>query len=358
MSCYLHRINNEKQVAYSFSKNGILTIGFLFDTKDEANTILKKAREDIKTSWGDFRECIAKYWCDEWRTKRTKDSLWYFARINSGDYIVVPKDYGLFSIYKAKDHAKPIMELPDDEIPAMDFSGKKKLFKKNDGFLYIEGSDDPLDLGFYIECELIKDNINRSAAGAELCSAMKYRSTTKELSEELLDEVIGLSKNENANTLASKIKIEKKKKLAAIEEFVRDRLNPDQFEELVCDYFDKLGASESVKQSKRQKKIDGNEYSDSDVRVEFDKFNLVINIQVKHHSGKTDAYAVNQIKDFADQNRMHDFEQREGWTYSAWVITSADDFDNTAKEEAKKNNIRLVALKEFSEMLSDVNLIS
>lgn len=357
MSCYLHRINNEKQASYCLSNKGILTIGFLFDTEEEANTALEKSREDVKVSWGDFKDYIAKLWGEAWRTKRAKDSLWYFAQINSGDYIVVPKDYGMFSIYKAKDCAKPIMELPNDKIPETDFSGKKKLFKKDDGYLYIEGNPEPLDLGYYIECELIKADIKRSAAGAELCSAMKYRSTTKKLSEELLDEVIDLSRNENANTLVSKIDREKQKKIESIEKFIRHVLNPDQFEELVCDFFYKLGASDSVIQSKRQKKIDGNEYSDSDVRAEFDKFKLVINIQVKHHSGKTDAHAVKQIKDFADQSRMHDFEQKDGWTYSAWVITSADDFDNNAKDEAKKNNIRLIALKEFSEMLSDVNLI-
>jgi HJR/Mrr/RecB family endonuclease len=44
-------------------------------------------------------------------------------------------------------------------------------------------------------------------------------------------------------------------------------------------------------------------------------------------------------------------------TWARWVISSADDFSDKAKEEAQKNNVILINGSDFSKMILRVGLV-
>jgi hypothetical protein len=72
----------------------------------------------------------------------------------------------------------------------------------------------------------------------------------------------------------------------------------------------------------------------------------VIHIQGKFHGGVTGDKGVEQIIRYSDQKELDDNS-----TYIKWVITTADDFTEEARDKAEKNKVRLINGHEFARML-------
>ena len=70
---------------------------------------------------------------------------------------------------------------------------------------------------------------------------------------------------------------------------------------------------------------------------------------MKKHSGKTDAWAVEQIKAF---RANHDYGDNQALL---WIISTCDRYSDEALKEAGKG-VRLIAGKEFSEMILDAGI--
>ena len=212
-----------------------------------------------------------------------------------------------------------------------------------DGIPRVEGEGFH-DIGFVIKVEMLKDNIPRGWATTELQSRMKFRGATVE--------VTGLKKDiEDLLAAEGNVDIEEKlieDSFMVFEAVIRKHVNDIQLEKLVKWYMERIGA-DRVKIPPRNErwKEDG---ADADVIAEFDALGLVILVQVKKHSGKTDDWSVTQIRRYKEQqNDKNDGDNDT--TYVSWVITTAEEYTLKAHQQAKEQGIRLIADREFVRML-------
>ena len=128
-----------------------------------------------------------------------------------------------------------------------------------------------------------------------------------------------------------------------------NKYTPEQIEILVKLYFEKMGATniEIPPKNDSLKK----EESDVDVIASFEDLNILFYVQVKHHEGETDTQAISKLTNYKEYN----FNKEDQTTSIAWVITTAK-FSDKAKEEARKNNIRLIEGNEFAKMLLNAGI--
>ena len=79
----------------------------------------------------------------------------------------------------------------------------------------------------------------------------------------------------------------------------------------------------------------------------FDHMRTAYCVQVKFHSGVTDDWAVQQIRDFAAQkDRMDD-----GYTKIGWVVTFAPSFSAECVQLAKEHSIGLFTGTDLARMI-------
>ena len=88
----------------------------------------------------------------------------------------------------------------------------------------------------------------------------------------------------------------------------------------------------------------------------FENIKLIIYIQAKFHKDKVNEWGTNQILDYKTNKESID----DGYNKIAWVITSADTFNNEAENIATENEIQLIDGLEFSKMLlnAGINLLN
>ena len=79
---YLHRISHEGNISYNLLEQDYLTLGW---SKFTDSDILKAAREE---GYPEFNPIAKKYGEEH---NRSRWSMWYFARMNVGDKVVVVK---------------------------------------------------------------------------------------------------------------------------------------------------------------------------------------------------------------------------------------------------------------------------
>jgi restriction endonuclease Mrr len=133
---------------------------------------------------------------------------------------------------------------------------------------------------------------------------------------------------------------------------IKTELNPDKFEKLVMTYFKTIGANEVTIPAKNERGKEG----DADIVAVFENLKLIIYIQAKFHKDKDNEWAINQILDYKTNRESID----DGYNKIAWVITSADTFNDEAKKIAAENEIQLIDGIEFSKMLlnAGINLLN
>ena len=102
---YLHRISHEDYVSYSLMNQGYLTLGW---NELAGSGILEAAKEK---NYNKFDSIAKKYGAGN---SRSRWSMWYFARMNIGDIIVVPLYNSKFSVFEICDIAKSIYVLEKD----------------------------------------------------------------------------------------------------------------------------------------------------------------------------------------------------------------------------------------------------
>ncbi|MBD5164972.1 restriction endonuclease [Helicobacter sp.] len=93
-----------------------------------------------------------------------------------------------------------------------------------------------------------------------------------------------------------------------------------------------------------------NKERDADVIAIFENLKLVLYIQAKFYEDKANKYAVEQINDYRNYASNDD----DGYPHIAWVITTADEYNEEALKLATENNIILITGIQFAEMLLNV----
>ncbi len=355
---FLSRISHESNVSYALldqGKIGYLTLGWsLFSDTD----ILDAARENgyprfdiITTEKGN-------------NTTKSRWCMWYFAQMNVGDIVIVPKYDGLFGAYEVIESAKPIASI-ESEISVLYGAWDNSKIIWKDQKLYNTKEERLIDLGFVVKVRPLFKEFKRRYITSELNSRMKIRTTTANISDiKTIQECINAGIENKPITLYENVIEELAdslwKKLALI---------PDdmQFEKVICWYFRKCGAQSWVLPKNDPKKTD---YADADVIASFDNLKLTIFVQAKHHNidSITSDWSVTQIVKYKEQGvgqgeeKLNlDKEDEESMldnqtVYSYWVISSAKEYGVEAKANAEKNHIRLISGKEFAQMLVDIGI--
>lgn len=341
---WLHRISASYDVSYSLLMKGYITLGWsLFADTD----ILKAARE---TTTKRFEIICEDKGCSK---TRARWSMWYFAQFSEGDIIVVPTARGKFSICRIIEQAKSISSFQHEIGNFTSDLGKQVSW--DNGRLSCESQI--VDVGFAAKVEFLQKEIYRSEyADAALTARMKMRQTNGEITNRDLcisvDNAAALEKpirfydaaRECAKALLKPIK----------------KLRPDQFEKLVQAYMKRIGADDVYIPAKNEHGKSGD--ADADVVAVFNALKLAVLIQVKHHEGITDKYALKQIYEYVNQlkdpNSELNYDYDEEYQILPWVLSSAAEYDEDAKSYAKENSIRLINGIEFAEMLLDVGIVN
>lgn len=337
---FLHRISYEDQASYSLMRKGYITLGWSAFVE---SGILDAAREEGYPRFDVITEQYGE------KQSRARWNMWYFARMNVGDYIVVPLYWGLFSVFEAVDIAKPITEL-EPELSSFTGEWNKHTISWNEHRLYDENENRTIGLGFYIKVKPVVENVHRNIVSGELIARMKIRSTNADISDisEHVEKGIEAGKTNKPVTLYEEVIDTLVEKL---NKSICEILDDNKFERLVKWYLEKCGASSVWIPPKNESgKRDG---ADADVIAEFDNLRYIVYVQAKHHKGETSAWAVEQIDSYKDQKSEGD----SSYTYATWVVSSAESFSKQAESNAKDNGVRLINGPEFSRMLIDCGLL-
>lgn len=337
---FLHRISHEGNVSYSLLDMGYLTLGW---SKFTDSDILEAAREEgyprfnpITNDYGESHN-------------RSRWGMWYFARMNVGDKIVVPLYDGLFSVYEVEERAKGINEL---KTIVQEFKGawdNHRIIWRNNR-LFDESSQREIDLGFFIKVKPIVKDVFRNYVTGKLVSRMKIQYTNADINDikEHVETAIKVGKTGKPVSLYEESLKEFAQKL---KKQMSELLDDTRFEKLIKWYIEKSGAEYSKIPAKNEPgKKDG---ADADIVAEFKNLKHIIYIQAKHHNDKTSDWAVHQINEYYNQKAEGDSD----YSYAKWVISTCDDYSEEAKKLANEYNVRLIDGEEFARMLLDVGLL-
>lgn len=347
MNYWLHRIalRNCMNVTYPLLDNGYLSIGFSDFCDDELTFLPKFYSKNDDEAWIFLEDTMQSLYGS---VSRTRYFLWRFLReMKKGDWVLVPSS-GTFSIYEVLDDVAIAANDPSFSFPDTDWSGRKIVRDSKYNMPQIIGSKDYLDIGFMKKCKPISLNIPRSQyADAALTSRMKVQSTNLDISdlkESILTAIERHNKNKPINLKAELLD----RTVEIWEKALLDIPSPEKFEKLVQWYFIKIGASSVEIPPKYYTGKEG----DVDVVAFFENQKTVVNVQVKHYTGQTSDWAVDQITDYVKSERAN-FDEYHN---ILWVISSADSFSDECIKKAKENNVRLINGKEFTTMLLNVGL--
>jgi restriction endonuclease Mrr len=338
MNYWLHRISYLAELSYPLFDKGFLTIGFSdFTNKELIDKVLENDLDYFNRQFLDMWGILP----------RSRYNLLRFLKFNKGDIVIVPS-WGTFSVCEIIDE-KPLLinETYSDDLKTW---GDKKVY--TDGIHLISENGNRYDLGFARKVKILYKDISREKfADAKLTSRMKIRQTNCPIDdlEKSIEQSIKNYK-ENKPIHLHTIIVEKTANLVL--DAIKTELNPDKFEKLVKTYFKTIGANDVNIPAKNARDKEG----DADIVAVFENLKLIIYIQAKFHKDEDNEWAINQILDYKTSRESIDV----GYNKIAWVITSADTFNDKAKKIAAENGIQLINGLEFSKMLlnAGINLLN
>lgn len=338
MNYWLHRISHIAELSYPLLDKGFLTIGFSDFTHGEF------IDEVLKGDWNYFNGQFQEMWGS---VPRTRHNLWRFLNFKKGDVVIVPS-WGTFFACEILDE-RPLLigETYSDDLKTW---GDKKV--TTDGYCLMSEEGKTYDLGFARKVKVVHRNVSRAKfADSKLTSRMKIRQTNG-LINDLKKSVEKSIENYRENRPIHLHSIIVEKTADLVLDAIKSELNPDKFEKLVKTYFKSIGANEVSIPAKNARDKEG----DADIVAVFENIKLIIYIQAKFHKGRVNEWGTNQILDYRTNKESID----DGYNKIAWVITSADSFNEQAEKIATENEIQLIDGLEFSKMLlnAGINLLN
>lgn len=338
MNYWLHRISYLAELSYPLLENGYLTIGFSDLTDSE---LIEKV---LKNDWSFFNNQFQEKWG---HIPRTRHNLWNFLKMEKGDVIIVPS-WGTFFVCEIIDD-KPLLigETFSENLKSW---GDKKI--KTNGKYLLSENDDVYDLGFARKVKVLYKNISRDKfADAKLTSRMKIRQTNAQIND-LKTSIEKSIENYKENKPIHLHSIIIDKTTSFVLETIKNELNPDKFEKLIKIYFKTIGANEVTIPAKNESNKEG----DADIVAVFENIKLIIYIQAKFQKGQISEWATTQILDYKTNKESID----DGYNKIAWVITTANTFNENASNLAKQNEVQLINGMEFSKMIlnAGINLLN
>lgn len=338
MNYWIHRISHISELSYPLLEKGYLTIGFSDFTSDE---LVKRV---LQNDWNYFNKQFEIKWGN---VSRRRHNLWRFLNFKKNDIIIVPS-WGTFFVCEIIDE-KPLLihEVYSEDLKT--WEGKNV---KTDGNLLLSDNGNSYDLGFARKVKVLHKNISREKfADAKLTSRMKIRQTSSQIND-LKKNIEKSIDNYKENKPIHLHSIIVEKTASMVLDIIKDELNPNKFEKLVKVYFKTIGADEVTIPAKNESGKEG----DADIVAVFENIKLIIYIQAKFHKGKINEWGANQVLEYkTDKESIAD-----GYNKIAWVITTADSFNDNTEKIAAENEIQLIDGLEFSKMLlnAGINLLN
>ena len=338
MTYWLHRISHLAEVSYPLLDKGYLSIGFSDFTNAE---IIDKVLSD---DWNYFDQQFQEMWG---RVPRTRHNLRNFLKMTKGDMVIVPSR-GTFYVCEIIDD-RPLL-IGETFSEGLKSWGDKSV--STNGTHLISENGNVYDLGFARQVKILYSQISRDKfADAQLTSRMKIRQTNASIND-LKSSIEKSIENFKVNKPIHLHSIIIDKTSNTVLEAIKNELNPDKFEKLVQAYFKTIGANEVSIPAKNERNKDG----DADIVAVFENIKLIIYIQAKFQKDRISEWGTTQILDYKTNKESID----DGYNKVAWVITTADTFNDKAENLAKENEIQLINGLEFSKMLlnAGINLLN
>jgi len=328
----LHRISHCWQVSWPLLNAGYLSTGWQClaeDEKEKIDDLLKNTTDFDQVTNLKFAGC------------RNRCSLQRFSKLKKGDWVVVP-GYKMFSIYEVEESPISVQKLV---LPDSFKDSFGKIIKKSEaGFLAYEDSK-IIDIGFLVKVKPIKADISRSQyADSALTSRLKVRQTNVWINDLRKSVESSLSNAEKKTPINIHNEIINNS-VETVLNSVKKITDPDKLEKLVKWYFSKIGASKVEIPAKHNSEKDG--YEDADVIATFELLKLVVYVQVKKHYGTTEDWGVKQIKEYKEKHT----DKIDDYSVCAWVLSTANEFNENAIRLADENDIRLINGEDFATML-------
>lgn len=338
MNYWIHRISHIAELSYPLLNKGFLTIGFSDFTDDEFIDKVKAG------DWAYFNEQFREKWGS---VPRTRHNLWNFLRMSKGDIVIVPS-WGTFFVCEIESEVP--LKIGETYSEGLKTWGDK-VVSRNGNFLVSEQGK-TYDLGFAWKVKVLHKNISRDKfADAKLTSRMKIRQTNANINDLKLS-VEKSIENYSINKPIHLHSIIIDKTTNLVLDAIKAELNPDKFEKLVKSYFLTIGANSVSIPAKNERDKEG----DADIVAVFENIKLIIYTQVKFQNGQISEWGATQINDYKTNKESLD----DGYNKIAWVITTANTFNEKAENLAKDNEIQLINGQEFSKMLlnAGINLLN
>lgn len=336
MDCWLHRITggeNALPLSSALLDKGYISIGWCdFSSEDYLKRIMAG------------RTSFDQLFLDEgWGLPRNRWNLWRFVvGMSQDDLVVVPRPYS-FSVYRIADDTVFTNETLNPSL-LIDWNGDPVTLRE-DGYLYNK-TGNAIDLGFYRRVKLVEKDIPRSEyADQDLYSRMKIRQTNA-----LINDLLG-SVNEAVDNFRNKKPLNLRASIlenaaGTVLEKIQALQNDSKFEDLVQWYLDSIGGRVSTP----SKNESPTEAGDADRVALFDKLGVAVMVQVKKHSGQTDAWAIEQINAYKKNHISDDY------TTVLWVISTCDSFSQEARQAAQETGVRLINGLDFASMILDAGI--
>lgn len=341
---WLHRITGGKNAwqmsDHLFRKHNLISIGWSDFSTDEFVEGVRSKGIEYMNEWIK----------DEWKISNLPRSRWslynFINNMKAGDIVLVPS-YGTFSICEILDDKV----LSNESLPVEYYSNLGiSLHHTNgpdNGYLYYDGTQDCVDLGFYRNVKVLHpDLVREEYASGDLISSMKIMQTNADITglEEEIKDVISRAEQERPIDLRDEIFGGTCK---AMQDVILKWTDDRTFEQLVENYLRAIGADIVTTPAKNESKA---EDGDADRVAYFEWLNLRISIQVKKHKNITGDWGVDQIIAYQKNHDTRDCNEL------LWLISSADDFTEEAKSKAKDEKVRLINGTEFARLLMDVGI--
>lgn len=334
MNYWLHRISHVAELSYPLLDKGYLTIGFSDFTNSE---IVDKV---LANDWNYFNRQFQEMWGT---VPRTRHNLWNFLKMSKGDIVIIPS-WGTFFVCEILDE-RPLLigETFSEELKSW---GDKSV--STNGTHLISENGKAYDLGFARQVKVIYRQISRDKfADAKLTSRMKIRQTNASIND-LKNSIEKSIENYKVNKPIHLHSIIIDKTANIVLDAIKNELNPDKFEKLVKTYFKTIGANEVSIPAKNESNKEG----DADIVAVFENIKLIIYTQAKFQKGQISEWGTTQILDYKTNKESID----DGYNKVAWVITTANTFNEKAENLAKENEIQLINGLDFSKMLLNVGI--
>ncbi|MCH4172682.1 MAG: restriction endonuclease [Lactobacillus sp.] len=318
----MQRISHgEKKSEEMLEDDGILTLGFSEIVKTgEAEALMAKALKLEKREFA--KETIdfgVKHGLDDWLSRVRSYYLYNFFRLAVGDKVVVPfpKEFSIFEVTSAP--------------YTLDFEKYGKY-----------------DLGFGVDVKPIKEHFQRDEyLGAALTSKLKFRGANLQFTE---GEIEGLISNIGHKTIISDFTSNQDQIVEIVQAYIKD-LKPAQFELLIKNYLENLGADETSIPGKGDKIHKNDPIADVDVMARFNNLGIAVYVQAKHYEGEQNRQGIDQL--LAYQYAPN--EEYQALVPVKWLITTAE-VKGKLMGEAENAHIRVIQGDEFAALLVENGL--